>query len=125
MRCATNCAAHRRRARWPDVGSPLYSIPGSAAGTASPVPEPATGATAAHGPQSAEARTVSEGLAHSHAGGVMDELDRDLVGLTPIKARIRDIAALLVIDKLRMNLGMQEQAPRLPVGFTGDPRPGK
>jgi len=34
-----------------------------------------------------------------------------LVGLTPIKARIRDIAALLVIDKLRMNLGLQAQAP--------------
>src|SRR6195256_1021785 len=125
MRCATNCAALRRRARWPDVGSPLYSIPGSAAGTASPVPEPATGATAAHGPQPAEARTVSEVLAHSQAGGVMDELDRDLVGLTPIKARIRDIAALLVIDKLRMNLGLQAQAPSLHMSFTGNPGTGK
>src|SRR6267154_2803301 len=125
MRCATNCAALRRRARWPDVGSPMYSIPGSAAGTASPVPEPATGATAAHGPQSAQARTVSEVLAHSQAGGVMDELDRDLVGLTPIKARIRDIAALLVIDKLRMNLGLQAQAPSLHMSFTGNPGTGK
>src|SRR5437660_1784673 len=125
MRRATNCAALRRRARWPDVGSPLYSIPGSAAGTASPVPEPATGATAAHGPQSAEARTVSEVLAHSQAGAVMDELDRDLVGLTPIKARIRDIAALLVIDKLRMNLGLQAHAPSLHMSFTGNPGTGK
>src|SRR5882757_916670 len=125
MRCATNCAALRRRARWPDVGSPMYSIPGSAAGTASPVPEPATGATAAHGPQSDQARTVSEVLAHSQAGGVMDELDRDLVGLTPIKARIRDIAALLVIDKLRMNLGLQAQAPSLHMSFTGNPGTGK
>src|SRR4030088_2820930 len=103
----------------------MYSIPGSAAGTASPVPEPATGATAAHGPQSAEARTVSEVLAHSQAGGVMDELDRDLVGLTPIKARIRDIAALRVIDKLRMNLGLQAQAPSLHMSFTGNPGTGK
>ena len=107
------------------MGSPLYSIPGSAAGTASPVPEPATGATAAHGPQSAEARTVSEVLAHSQAGAVMDELDRDLVGLTPIKARIRDIAALLVIDKLRMNLGLQAHAPSLHMSFTGNPGTGK
>src|SRR4030088_1048782 len=103
----------------------MYSIPGSAAGTASPVPEPATGAAAAHGPQSAEARTVSEVLAHSQAGGVMDELDRDLVGLTPIKARIRDIAALLVIQRLRMNLGLQAQAPRLHMSFTGNPGTGK
>src|SRR6266853_5987554 len=121
MRCATNCAAHRRRARWPDMGSPLYSIPGSAAA----VPEPATGAAATHAPQSTEARTVSEVLAQSQAGAVMDELDRDLVGLTPIKARIRDIAALLVIDKLRMNLGLQAQAPSLHMSFTGNPGTGK
>src|ERR1700730_15678806 len=121
MRCATSCAAHRRRARWPDMGSPMYSIPGSAAA----VPEPPTGAAAAHAPQSTEARTVSEVLAQSQAGAVMDELDRDLVGLTPIKARIRDIAALLVIDKLRMNLGLSAQAPSLHMSFTGSPGTGK
>ena len=104
------------------MGSPMYSIPGTAPGT--PVPEPPTGAAAAHASQS-EARTVNEVLAQSQAGAVMDELDRDLVGLTPIKARIRDIAALLVIDKLRMNLGLQAQAPSLHMSFTGNPGTGK
>src|SRR3977135_3357312 len=121
MRCSPICAAHRRRARWPDMGSPLYSIPGAAL----PVPEPPTGAAPAHAPQSTEAHTVNEVLAQSQAGAVMDELDRDLVGLTPIKARIRDIAALLVIDKLRMNLGLQAQAPSLHMSFTGNPGTGK
>src|SRR4030088_710650 len=121
MRCATNCAASRRRARWPDMGSPLYSIPGAAL----PVPEPPTGAAPAHAPQSTEAHTVNEVLAQSQAGAVMDELDRVLVALTPIKARIRDIAALLVIDKLRMNLGLQAQAPSLHMSFTGNPGTGK
>ncbi|MGH8277504.1 MAG: AAA family ATPase, partial [Steroidobacteraceae bacterium] len=103
------------------MGSPLYSIPGSAMSAAqSPPASPAASA-----PQPDGARTVSEVLAQSQAGAVMDELDRDLVGLAPIKARIRDIAALLVIDKLRMNLGLQAQAPSLHMSFTGNPGTGK
>jgi len=64
-------------------------------------------------------------MAQSQAGGVLDELDRDLVGLAPVKARIRDIAALLVIDRLRMNQGLQAQAPSLHMSFTGNPGTGK
>ena len=52
-----------------------------------------------------EARTVSEVLAHSNVEPVLKELDDSLVGLAPVKSRIRDIAALLVIDKLRLNWG--------------------
>ena len=71
------------------------------------------------------ARTVAEVLAQSQVETVMDELDQELIGLAPIKQRIRDIAALLVIDKLRLNLGLQAQAPSLHMSFTGNPGTGK
>ena len=71
------------------------------------------------------ARTINDVLAESQVTSVIDELDRDLVGLAPVKQRIRDIAALLVIDKLRMNQGLQAQAPGLHMSFTGNPGTGK
>jgi probable Rubsico expression protein CbbX len=111
------------------MSTPLYSIPGAGA----PTPEgparageaAAPGAAAAHMAQPAEAHTVGEVLAHSQAQAVLAELERDLVGLKPIKGRLRDIAALLVIDRLRANLGLQAQAPSLHMSFTGNPGTGK
>ena len=109
------------------MGTPLYSIPGSASGTAAPgasATDPSAAAPSAAAAHTA-ARTVSEVLALSQTDAVIDELDRDLVGLGSVKARIRDIAALLVIDKLRMNLGLQAEAPSLHMSFTGNPGTGK
>jgi probable Rubsico expression protein CbbX len=98
------------------MNAPLYSIPGAAQA----VPAAASPAVADSG-----ARTVNEVLAQSQVEAVMDELERDLVGLAPVKARIRDISALLVIDKLRRNLGLEAQAPSLHMSFTGNPGTGK
>lgn len=98
------------------MSAPSYSIPGSAAPVASPAPPTV---------EDSGARTVNEVLAQSQVEAVMDELDRDLIGLAPVKARIRDIAALLVVDKLRLNLGLQAQTPSLHMSFTGNPGTGK
>ena len=56
---------------------------------------------------------------------VLDELDRDLVALRPVKSRIREISALLVIDQLRRHAGLTAGRPTLHMSFTGNPGTGK
>lgn len=70
-------------------------------------------------------QTIGEVLTSSQVETVMDEFDRDLVGLLPVKQRIRDIAALLVVDRLRLTHGLQAQTPSLHMSFTGNPGTGK
>jgi probable Rubsico expression protein CbbX len=99
------------------MAAPLYSIPGQTAAAAPEAAEPA------QAPSSA--RSVAQVLRESQVEAVLAELERDLIGLAPVKQRIRDIAALLVIDKLRNNLGLQAQSPSLHMSFTGNPGTGK
>ena len=59
--------------------------------------------------------------------GIIDQLEEDLVGLAPVKARIKEIAALLLVQRLRKNLGVgMNSAPiGLHMSFTGSPGTGK
>jgi len=56
---------------------------------------------------------------------VLDALDAELIGLAPVKKRIREIASLLVVDKVRRELQLEAGAPSLHMSFTGNPGTGK
>jgi probable Rubsico expression protein CbbX len=68
---------------------------------------------------------LAAAFAESGIGEILDQLDRELVGLRPVKARIREIAALLLVDKLRKDLGLTSATPTLHMSFTGNPGTGK
>jgi probable Rubsico expression protein CbbX len=71
--------------------------------------------------------TVDLRAAYDAAGiqAVLDQLDAELVGLRPVKARIREIAALLVVNRARREMGLESAPPSLHMSFTGRPGTGK
>src|ERR671915_717491 len=56
---------------------------------------------------------------------VLDELDRTLIGLAPVKTRIRETAALLLVERARRKLGLAHETPTLHMSFSGNPGTGK
>ncbi|QNI51702.1 RuBisCo activase [Synechococcus sp. RS9915] len=68
---------------------------------------------------------LAANYAESGVAEVLDQLDRELIGLTPVKTRIREIAALLLVDQARQQLELASTAPSLHMSFTGNPGTGK
>jgi probable Rubsico expression protein CbbX len=88
---------------------------------------PKENATASDAPVEGAAGSLDLGEAYraSQVGEVLAKLDRELVGLAPVKTRIREIAHLLLIDKLRAQVGLASEPPPLHMSFTGRPGTGK
>src|SRR5512146_844597 len=99
---------------------------GFATGTTPAPAASAPTASAAPGPMAVPGELDLEAVFRdSHIADVLDELDTQLVGLVPVKSRIRDIAALLLVEKLRRSVGLETGPPSLHMSFTGNPGTGK
>ncbi len=92
--------------------------PGGSAGAAQSAPVPAPLAPGAVVDLDAEQRSM-------RIGEILDRLDAEFVGLAPVKTRVREIAALLLIDRLRQRYGLTSSRPSLHMCFTGSPGTGK
>ena len=73
-------------------------------------------------PQTVDLRREYE---EAGVGEVLDELDRSLVGLKPVKQRIKETAALLLVERARKAMGLAHETPTLHMSFTGNPGTGK
>ncbi|ADZ69416.1 CbbX protein [Polymorphum gilvum] len=82
-----------------------------------------THAIAADGPVTSV--DLAEEYKASGVAEILDELDRELVGLKPVKQRIREIAALLLVERARKAMGLAHETPTLHMSFTGNPGTGK
>jgi len=76
-------------------------------------------------PDATPAGTVDEFMFKEGVQDQLDKLDHDLVGLVAVKQRVKEIAALLVLDKMRRKLGFETSVPSLHMSFTGAPGTGK
>ena len=72
-----------------------------------------------------EALDVAQAFKDSNVQEVLDDLDRELVGLQSVKTRIREIAAFLLVDRMRREVGLTADRPVLHMSFTGRPGTGK
>lgn len=68
---------------------------------------------------------LAEEFHNSGVADILAELDRELVGLKPVKQRIREIAALLIVERARKSMGLAHDTPTLHMSFTGNHGTGK
>ena len=68
---------------------------------------------------------IQEEFLNTKVKEILDSLEEELVGLDSVKNRIREISALLLIDKARKNFGLSSTLPSLHMSFTGSPGTGK
>ena len=68
---------------------------------------------------------LAEEYRTSGVAEILEELDHDLVGLKPVKRRIRETAALLLVERARRAMGLSHEPPSLHMSFTGNPGTGK
>src|SRR3989338_8010282 len=75
--------------------------------------------------RNAPAIDLAAEAAEAGIAGVLEQLDRELVWLVPIKTRLQEIAALLLVDRARRKAGLVTAPPSLHMCFTGNPGTGK
>jgi probable Rubsico expression protein CbbX len=68
---------------------------------------------------------IGEEKKETNTDEVLERMERELVGLKPVKTRVREIADLLVVDRLRRKFGIESTRPTLHMSFTGSPGTGK
>jgi len=118
----------KRSGRQPDRGSPEFSE--EFGGRVIRPPKDAEAGSAVDQVDFAEAVSdekadVQKVVRDSRVHEVLDEIDHKLVGLKAVKRRLREISALLVIDRLRNEMGLTSERPTLHMSFTGNPGTGK
>jgi probable Rubsico expression protein CbbX len=68
---------------------------------------------------------LKEDFQSSGVADILSELDSSLIGLEPVKTRIKETASLLLVDKAREKLGLVNESPTLHMSFSGNPGTGK